>query len=93
MHYTFWGLFSSSYALSVTVLTLWMAAPKMFYNTIVLDLMKPKPIVELYRFWASYCGTVRSNKNFADPSSLKKLFTKISKVYQLKKSTIRDKSS
>ena len=28
----FWGLFSYTYTLSVTVLTLWMALPKMFYN-------------------------------------------------------------
>ena len=32
MHYIFGGPFSYSYALSVTVLTLWMAPPKMFYN-------------------------------------------------------------
>ena len=32
MHYIFFGLFSYSYALSVTVLTLWMAPPQMFYN-------------------------------------------------------------
>ena len=53
MHYSFFGLFSYAYALSVTVLTLWMAPPQMFYN-----ISKPKPIVELHRFWASYCGTV-----------------------------------
>ena len=32
MYYIFLGLFSNSYALSVTVLTLWMALPQMFYN-------------------------------------------------------------
>ena len=32
MHYIFFGPFSYSYALSVTVLTLWMAPPQMFYN-------------------------------------------------------------
>ena len=32
MHHIFFGLFSYFYALSVTVLTLWMAPPKMFYN-------------------------------------------------------------
>ena len=31
-HYSFFGLFSYSYTLSVTVLTLWGAPPKMFYN-------------------------------------------------------------
>ena len=56
MHYIFFGLFSYSYALSVTVLTLWMAPPKNS-TILVLDLMKPKQIV-LHRFWASYCGTV-----------------------------------
>ena len=87
MHYIFGGPFSYSYALSVTVLTLWMAPPKMFYNIIVLDLMKPKQIVELHRFWASYCGTVvtfLSKKNLPSVlASLKKLFRLISKVCQL----------
>ena len=32
MHYSFFRLFSYAYALSVTVLTLWMAPPQMFYN-------------------------------------------------------------
>ena len=31
-HYFFFGLFSYSYTLSVTVLTLWVARPKMFYS-------------------------------------------------------------
>ena len=31
-HYIFFGLFSYSYNLSVTVLTLWVASPKMFYK-------------------------------------------------------------
>ena len=35
MHYIFFGLFSYSYPLSVTVLTLWMAPPKMFYNNYI----------------------------------------------------------
>ena len=52
---------------------------------LVLDLMKPKPIVELYRFWGSYCGTVATflRNKICHPSSLKKLFRSISKIYQL----------
>ena len=47
MHYFFFGLFSYSYTLSVTVLTLWVALPKMFYSWY---LMEQKPIVELRKF-------------------------------------------
>ena len=32
MHFKFFGLFSLTYTLLITLLTLWGAPPKMFYN-------------------------------------------------------------
>ena len=66
MHYIFFGLFSYSYALSITVLTLWMAPPQMFHNISIGFNEAKTNIVELQWFCASYCGTVAiflSNKN------------------------------
>ena len=57
MHYISFGLFSYSYALSVTVLTLWMARSKMFYN-ISIGFNEAKTNCRIAQVLASYCGTV-----------------------------------
>ena len=57
MHYIFGGSFSYSYALSVTVLTLWMAPSKMFYN-ISIGFNEAKTNCRIAQVLASYCGTV-----------------------------------
>ena len=57
MHYISFGLFSYSYALSVTVLTLWMARSNMFYN-ISIGFNEAKTNCRIAQVLASYCGTV-----------------------------------
>ena len=57
MHYISFGLFSYSYALSLTVLTLWMARSKMFYN-IIIGFNEAKTNCRIAQVLASYCGTV-----------------------------------
>ena len=85
MHYISFGLFSYSYALSVTVFTLWMAPSKMFYN-ISIGFNEAKTNCRIAQVLALYCGTVvtfLSTKKICHLSSLKKLFRSISEVYQL----------
>ena len=74
MHYISFGLFSYSYALSVTVLTLWMARSKMFYN-ISIGFNEAKTNCRIAQVLALYCGTVvtfLSAKKICHLSSLKK---------------------
>ena len=65
MHYIFFGLSSYSYALSVTVPTLWMAPPQMFCN-ISIGFNEAKTNCGIAQVFACYCGRVAtflSNRN------------------------------